>query len=83
MYICIHISTYIYTLDKYIYVYKYNYIKLYTYIHIHSYAYRHLLLHGPPGTGKTLIARKVAECSGMDYAVMSGGDVGPLVSASR
>jgi ATPase family AAA domain-containing protein 3A/B len=40
--------------------------------------YRHFLLHGPPGTGKTLIARKLAECSGMDYAVMSGGDVGPL-----
>ena len=41
-------------------------------------AFRHLLLHGPPGTGKTLIARRLAECSGMDYAIMSGGDVGPL-----
>ena len=41
-------------------------------------AYRHLLLHGPPGTGKTLLARRLAECSGMDYAIMSGGDVGPL-----
>ena len=40
--------------------------------------YRHILLHGPPGTGKTLIARRLAECSGMDYAIMSGGDVGPL-----
>lgn len=40
--------------------------------------FRHVLLHGPPGTGKTLIARKLAECSGMDYAIMSGGDVGPL-----
>lgn len=30
------------------------------------------------GTGKTLIARKLAQCSGMDYAIMSGGDVGPL-----
>ena len=40
--------------------------------------YRHVLLFGPPGTGKTLIARKLAECSGMDYAIMSGGDVGPL-----
>jgi len=40
--------------------------------------YRHLLLHGPPGTGKTLIARTLAASSGMDYAVMSGGDVGPL-----
>ena len=40
--------------------------------------FRHLLLHGPPGTGKTLIARTLAASSGMDYAVMSGGDVGPL-----
>jgi ATPase family AAA domain-containing protein 3A/B len=40
--------------------------------------FRHVLLHGPPGTGKTLIARKLAECSGMDYAIMSGGDIGPL-----
>jgi len=41
-------------------------------------AYRHLLLHGPPGTGKTLVARRLADCSGMDLAIMSGGDVGPL-----
>jgi ATPase family AAA domain-containing protein 3A/B len=40
--------------------------------------YRHLLLHGPPGTGKTLIARTLAQSSGLDYAIMSGGDVGPL-----
>jgi ATPase family AAA domain-containing protein 3A/B len=40
--------------------------------------YRHVLLHGPPGTGKTLIARTLAMCSGMDYAIMSGGDVAPL-----
>lgn len=40
--------------------------------------YRHVLLHGPPGTGKTLIARRLAETSGMDFAIMSGGDIGPL-----
>ncbi|CAJ1451903.1 unnamed protein product [Effrenium voratum] len=40
--------------------------------------FRHLLLHGPPGTGKTLFARTLARESGLDYAVMSGGDLGPL-----
>jgi len=40
--------------------------------------FRHVLLHGPPGTGKTLFAKKLARTSGMDYAVLSGGDVAPL-----
>merc|ERR1719326_613399 len=40
--------------------------------------YRHLLLHGSPGTGKTLFARTLSKQSGLDYAIMSGGDVGPL-----
>jgi ATPase family AAA domain-containing protein 3A/B len=40
--------------------------------------YRHLLLYGPPGTGKTMVAQRLAQASGMDYALMSGGDVGPL-----
>jgi ATPase family AAA domain-containing protein 3A/B len=40
--------------------------------------FRHLLLHGPPGTGKTLFARTLAQHSGLDYAIMSGGDLGPL-----
>merc|ERR1719265_499724 len=43
--------------------------------------FRHLLLHGAPGTGKTLFARTLARQSGLDYAVMSGGDLGPLGSA--
>lgn len=30
------------------------------------------------GTGKTMVAKRLASSSGMDYAVMSGGDVGPL-----
>jgi len=40
--------------------------------------FRHLLLHGTPGTGKTLFARTLARQSGLDYAIMSGGDLGPL-----
>lgn len=40
--------------------------------------YRNILMHGPPGTGKTLFAKKLAEHSGMDYAIMTGGDVGPM-----
>ena len=40
--------------------------------------FQHLLLYGPPGTGKTLFARTLARQSGLDYAIMTGGDVGPL-----
>ncbi|CAN0016311.1 unnamed protein product, partial [Discosporangium mesarthrocarpum] len=40
--------------------------------------FRHLLLHGPPGTGKTLFAKGLARHSGLDYAIMTGGDVAPL-----
>merc|ERR1719401_2669336 len=40
--------------------------------------FRHLMLHGAPGTGKTLFARTLARQLGLDYAIMSGGDVGPL-----
>ena len=44
----------------------------------HDAPYRHILLHGLPGTGKSMVAAKIAKCTGMDYALMSGGDVGPL-----
>ncbi|KAL3063777.1 hypothetical protein OYC64_000166 [Pagothenia borchgrevinki] len=40
--------------------------------------YRNILMYGPPGTGKTLFAKKLALHSGMDYAIMTGGDVAPL-----
>ena len=40
--------------------------------------FRHMLLHGPPGTGKTLCAKRLAKATGLEYALMSGGDVGPL-----
>lgn len=40
--------------------------------------FRHLLLHGPPGTGKTLFAKALARHSGLEYAILTGGDVAPL-----
>ena len=32
----------------------------------------------PPGTGKTMAAKRMARTSGLDYAILSGGDVAPL-----
>jgi ATPase family AAA domain-containing protein 3A/B len=46
----------------------------------HGAPFRHLMLYGPPGTGKTMVAKRLARGSGLDYAIMSGGDVGPLGS---
>jgi len=40
--------------------------------------FRHMMFHGPPGTGKTMAARILARQSGLDFAIMSGGDVAPL-----
>ena len=44
----------------------------------HGAQYRNLMLYGPPGTGKTMFAMKLAKQSGLDYAVLAGGDVAPL-----
>lgn len=30
------------------------------------------------GTGKTMVAKRLARSAGLDYAIMTGGDVGPL-----
>ncbi|XP_066261669.1 ATPase family AAA domain-containing protein 3A homolog [Euwallacea similis] len=40
--------------------------------------YRNLLMHGPPGTGKTMFTKKLAKHSGMDYAILTGGDIIPM-----
>ncbi|KAG1677962.1 hypothetical protein FOA52_001380 [Chlamydomonas sp. UWO 241] len=44
----------------------------------HGAPFRHMLFYGPPGTGKTMAAKRLARTSGLDYAIMSGGDVAPL-----
>ncbi|XP_025829400.1 ATPase family AAA domain-containing protein 3A homolog [Agrilus planipennis] len=40
--------------------------------------YRNILMYGPPGTGKTMFAKRLAKYSGMDYAILTGGDVAPM-----
>ncbi|KCV71360.1 hypothetical protein H696_02312 [Fonticula alba] len=39
---------------------------------------RNLLLYGPPGTGKTMFAKSLAQKSGLEYALITGGDIVPL-----
>ncbi|GAU16241.1 hypothetical protein TSUD_298730 [Trifolium subterraneum] len=46
----------------------------------HQAPFRNMLFYGPPGTGKTMVARELAHKSGLDYALMTGGDVAPLGS---
>ncbi|XP_044470693.1 ATPase family AAA domain-containing protein 3 isoform X2 [Mangifera indica] len=45
---------------------------------IHQAPFRNMMFYGPPGTGKTMVAREIARKSGLDYAMMTGGDVAPL-----
>ncbi|KAL2636156.1 hypothetical protein R1flu_007635 [Riccia fluitans] len=44
----------------------------------HNAAFRNVMFYGPPGTGKTMVAKRLALQSGLDYAIMTGGDVAPL-----
>ena len=44
----------------------------------HGAPFRHMLFYGPPGTGKTMAAKRLARTSGLDYAILSGGDIAPL-----
>lgn len=48
----------------------------------HGAPFRNLLLYGPPGTGKTLVAKRLARAGGLEYALLSGGDVAPLGAAA-
>lgn len=36
---------------------------------------QNILFYGPPGTGKTMISKWLAKHSGMNYAILSGGDL--------
>jgi ATPase family AAA domain-containing protein 3A/B len=40
--------------------------------------FRNVLFYGPPGTGKTMFAKGLAQHSGLDYAILTGGDVVPM-----
>ncbi|KAJ8443683.1 hypothetical protein Cgig2_019665 [Carnegiea gigantea] len=44
----------------------------------HQAPFRNMLFYGPPGTGKTLVAKEISRKSGLDYAMMTGGDIAPL-----
>ncbi|THG15328.1 hypothetical protein TEA_005305 [Camellia sinensis var. sinensis] len=44
----------------------------------HQAPFRNMLFYGPTGTGKTMAAREMADKSGLDYALMTSGDVAPL-----
>ncbi|KAG7026788.1 ATPase family AAA domain-containing protein 3 [Cucurbita argyrosperma subsp. argyrosperma] len=46
----------------------------------HEAPFRNMLFHGPPGTGKTMVAKEIARKSGLDYAMMTGGDVPQAVT---
>lgn len=43
--------------------------------------FQNLLLYGPGGTGKTALAERIAEESGMDYYMMSGGNFAQFISS--
>lgn len=41
--------------------------------------FQNLLLFGPGGTGKTMVAERIARNSGMNYIMMSGGDLAQYI----
>ncbi len=45
----------------------------------HGGNFQNLILHGPGGTGKTMIASKIAREAGMNYIMMSGGDLAQYI----
>lgn len=41
--------------------------------------FQNVILYGPGGTGKTMIAEKIAKEAGMNYIMMSGGELGQFI----
>lgn len=41
--------------------------------------FQNVILYGPGGTGKTMIAEKIATEAGMNYMMMSGGELGQFI----
>lgn len=41
--------------------------------------FQNVLLYGPGGTGKTMISKKIAKEAGMNYVMMSGGDLAQYI----
>lgn len=41
--------------------------------------FQNLLLYGPGGTGKTMVAKLIAKNAGLNYIVMSGGDLAQYI----
>ncbi|MCH9634646.1 MAG: ATP-dependent zinc metalloprotease FtsH [Chlamydiae bacterium] len=41
--------------------------------------YQNMILYGPGGTGKTMISKYIARNSGMNYMMMSGGDLAQYI----
>lgn len=41
--------------------------------------FSNLLLYGPPGTGKTMVSKLLAKEAGMNYVMMSGGDMAQYI----
>lgn len=48
-------------------------------LHNHGGYFQNLLLYGPGGTGKTMIAKYIARNSGLNYVMMSGGDLAQYI----